>query len=291
MSPTVLTSMSIINMRWRPPRIWFEDDELRIATLGDILPKQELETRLKQLNQLVRAQCPSSHIEYYVFIFIITCIACSAGFSLAARSADISMWYPLILLIIPAALSFWTSRRRATLLYRIKQFEQVLKQTLREFNKKDRIQWSFRRPTSDDPLPNKFRTARLCLIIELTRPEEDLPSYQAAVTDVAFPIYYPRGLPPPSYSEANIQELQRSTASASSSSSSTTSSSQMMMIENNSTLATSTLYPPTCTSQTSLLLTVPEPAMVRHETATASSGVVNQTRTSDSGRHTNTYLN
>lgn len=48
-------------------------------------------------------------------------VACSAGFSLAARSADISMWYPLILLLVPAALSYWTSRRRATFVYRIRQ--------------------------------------------------------------------------------------------------------------------------------------------------------------------------
>lgn len=76
---------------------------------------------MRQLDRLVRTQCPSTHIEYYVFVFVIACVACSAGFSLAARSADISMWYPLILLLVPAALSYWTSRRRATFVHRIRQ--------------------------------------------------------------------------------------------------------------------------------------------------------------------------
>ncbi|KAI9488199.1 hypothetical protein BDB00DRAFT_877670 [Zychaea mexicana] len=254
---TMLMTISIINMRWRPPRLWLEDHERQIAVFSDILPKQVFDARLQQLNRLVRAQCPSSHTEYYVFVFIITCIACSAGFSLAARSADISMWYPLILLLVPAALSFWTSRRRATLVLRIKQFEQALKQTLREFNKKDRIRWSFRRPTAGDPLPTEFRTARLCLIIELGRAEEELPSYQAAVTDAASSIYYPRGLPPPSYSEVNMQELQQNRQHQHQQSSSLASSSRL----DGSTLT----FPATCSSQTSLIPTVPEPVMVRHQ--------------------------
>ncbi|KAG2227887.1 hypothetical protein INT45_002125 [Circinella minor] len=264
MPPTIITNMSIINMRWRPPRIWFEDNE-QITSLGDILPKEVFDSRLDQLNQLVRTKCPSSHAESYVFIFIITCIVCSAGFSLAARSTSISMWYPLVLLIVPAALSFWTSRRRTTLVYRIKKFEQELKQALQEFNEKDQIIWSFRRPSSDDPLPNNFQTARLCLVIELTQPDEDLPSYQAAVTNVVAPIYYTRGLPPPSYSEANMQEVQQY---------STPSRSSSEMLENS--MGTNIIYPPTCSSQTSLLLTVPEPAMVRHDVARNTTGIQQQ---------------
>ncbi|KAI7857480.1 hypothetical protein BDC45DRAFT_603524 [Circinella umbellata] len=264
MPSTIITNMSIINMRWQPPRIWFEDNE-QTTLLGDILPKEVFGSRLEQLNQLVRTKCPSSHVESYVFIFIITCIVCSAGFSLAARSTSISMWYPLVLLIVPAALSFWTSRRRATLVYRIKKFEQELKQALQEFNEKDQIIWSFRRPSSDDPLPSKLRTARLCLIIELTQPDEDLPSYQAAVTDVVSPIYYTRGLPPPSYSEANIREVQQYSTSSRSSSE---------ILENS--MGTSTIYPATCSSQTSLLLTVPEPAMVRHDVARNTTGIQQQ---------------
>ncbi|KAI8139030.1 hypothetical protein BJV82DRAFT_628773 [Fennellomyces sp. T-0311] len=243
---TVLTSMSIINMRWRPPRICFDDYE-RTATFSDLLPKQVFDDRLEQLNRLVRNKCPSSHTEYYVFVFIITCIACSAGFSLAARSADISMWYPLILLVIPAALSFWTSRRRASLVYRIKEFERVLKQTLREFNKSDRVRWSFRRPTGNDSIPVNYRTARLCLIVEISPEEEELPSYQAAVVDSSSSVYFPRGLPPPSYSEANMQQLLQPSSSS--------------RIES-STVGT---YPATCSSQTSLLPTIPEPALVRQD--------------------------
>ena len=127
----------------------------------------------------------------------------------------------------------------------------------------DRIRWSFRRPSSDDPLPNKFQTARLCLIVELTRPDEDLPSYQAAVADPVSSVYYTRGLPPPSYSEANMQELLQQNSSLSESTSSG-------MLENS--MCTNGTYPATCSSETSLLLAVPEPAVVRHNVTRSTAG-------------------
>jgi hypothetical protein len=51
----------------------------------------------------------------------IVFVIASAAFSLVARAAGVSMWYPLILLIFPAVLSLWTSRRRATMVYRVKE--------------------------------------------------------------------------------------------------------------------------------------------------------------------------
>ncbi|ORZ03498.1 hypothetical protein BCR43DRAFT_520634 [Syncephalastrum racemosum] len=170
------------------------------------IPETAYSERLLRLEHLVRHECPSSHVDYYVFCFVITCVMCSAGFSLAAQSADISMWYPLILLLIPAGLSFWTSRRRGRLGYRVNQFECTLKQTLREFNKVDcnayNVHWSFRRPAPTDPdTPHLVLRSswRLCLVIQvasttihthrdnstsissISTSNEELPSYQSAL--------------------------------------------------------------------------------------------------------------
>ncbi|KAI8379414.1 uncharacterized protein BYT42DRAFT_485061, partial [Radiomyces spectabilis] len=156
------------------------------SRLNTKLSKEEYLDRMQQLQVLVRTTCPSNHIDYYIFVFAISCIICSAAFSLIARSADISMWYPLILLLIPALLSFWTSRRRSTMLVRIKEFERSLKQILREFTKTDslsRLRWSFRRPTPEDAVPSQYGSARLCLIIELAQLDPELGTYFADHND------------------------------------------------------------------------------------------------------------
>ncbi|CDH56487.1 predicted protein [Lichtheimia corymbifera JMRC:FSU:9682] len=243
-----ITHINIITLRWMPPRIWFEDHD-QIPSFIEFLPKAIFEERLRQLDRLVRTQCPSTHIEYYVFVFVIACVACSAGFSLAARSADISMWYPLILLLVPAALSYWTSRRRATFVHRIRQFELALKQTLREFNKTDRLKWSFRRPSAHDALPSKYKNARLCLVIQISHYAEELPSYHTAVMSSSIVLDQQTLSPPPSYSQANLQDASS-------------------LSESTATSAPTLLYTSTNSSQTSLPLSHPEPAMVRSSSST-----------------------
>ncbi|KAF7724791.1 hypothetical protein EC973_000748 [Apophysomyces ossiformis] len=88
-------------------------------------------------------------------------------------------------------------------------FERTLKQTLEEFTKTDvshHIRWSFRRPTQDDPLPARYKSARLCLVIEITEldPEtallDELPSYQVAISSSGN-----TGTLPPSYSEVTMR--------------------------------------------------------------------------------------
>ncbi|KAI9317410.1 hypothetical protein BX666DRAFT_2120977 [Dichotomocladium elegans] len=212
---TIITSMSVITLRWIPPRICWEG-YVQIPSFVDFLPKHIFDERLSQIERLVREKCPSTHVEYYIFVFIIACIVCSAGFSLAARSANISMWYPLILLIVPAALSFWTSRRRSTYVHRIKEFEQALKQMLKDFNKMDRVRWSFRRPSANDTLPIKYKRARLCLVIQISSYSEELPSYQTAVmSNIALDNSFHQPLPPPSYSQIDCPTAASSIAGSS----------------------------------------------------------------------------
>ncbi|GAA5795823.1 hypothetical protein HPULCUR_001185 [Helicostylum pulchrum] len=114
------------------------------------------------------------------------------------------MWCPLILLLVPTGLSFWTSKRRSTLIVKIKEFESRLKKTLYEFNTNDsnhHINWSLERvPIEQAPC----RSARFCLMIHITEldPEmgiygEELPTYQVATNNIILP---------PSYELALIRE-------------------------------------------------------------------------------------
>jgi hypothetical protein len=74
---------------------------------------------------MVRKKYPSSHLDYYIFALAIVFVIASAAFSLVARAAGVSMWYPLILLLFPASLSLWTSRRRATMVNRVKEVSKL----------------------------------------------------------------------------------------------------------------------------------------------------------------------
>ncbi|CAO0800723.1 unnamed protein product [Mucor circinelloides] len=85
------------------------------------IPQTLAETRVEQLSRLVANQCPSHHVDFYVFTIAVLCVICSAIFTFVARSLHISMWCPLLLLLIPTALSFWTSKRRSTLIIKIKE--------------------------------------------------------------------------------------------------------------------------------------------------------------------------
>lgn len=138
------------------------------------------------------------------------------------------------------------------LIPRLLQFELALKQTLREFNKTDRLKWTFRRPTAQDVLPTKYKNARLCLVIQISHYAEELPSYHTAVMSSSIVLDQQTLSPPPSYSQANLQDASS-------------------VSESTATSAPTLLYTSTNSSQTSLPLSHPEPAMVRTSTVVPSS--------------------
>ncbi|KAG2189033.1 hypothetical protein INT44_004175 [Umbelopsis vinacea] len=184
-----------------------------------MLPRETFHARTKELRQLVRRKYPSSHWDYYIFLLAILSVIASAAFSLVARAAGVSMWYPLLLLVFPAILSLWTSRRRSTMVYRIKEFEKTLKSHLGDLNKRDasqhHLKWTVRRATRSD----RVEKATACLVIELAQcdPEVDvdpLPTYQEASEHVDTdhvmiqinhrPALEIREVPPPHYSETEV---------------------------------------------------------------------------------------
>ncbi|KAI8079498.1 uncharacterized protein B0P05DRAFT_540822, partial [Gilbertella persicaria] len=144
------------------------------------MPENTVKRRLDQLDQLVRHHCPSHHIDFYVFIVAILCVVCSAIFTFIARSLHISMWCPLLLLLIPTGLSFWTSKKRSTLGVRMKQFESLVNKTLYDFSSLDQhILWTMERMTMPQQAP--FKSARFCLMIQIKHTDDQLPSYQEAM--------------------------------------------------------------------------------------------------------------
>lgn len=85
------------------------------------LPSTLAQERINQLKQFTKEYCPSQHIDFYIFLIAIVCIVCSAIFTFIARSLSISMWFPLLLLLIPTILSFWTSKRRSRIYIKIRE--------------------------------------------------------------------------------------------------------------------------------------------------------------------------
>ncbi|KAI8389241.1 hypothetical protein BD560DRAFT_430218 [Blakeslea trispora] len=183
----ILANLYIVSQRWKPPKlIMLEPQPKIIHRLALYIPDTLTQARLDQLDQLVKEHCPSHHIDFYIFIVAVMCVVCSAVFTFVARSLQISMWCPLLLLLVPTGLSFWTSKRRSTLPTRTKEFESRVKKTLYGFTTVDHLVWSLERvPFNQTP----FKSAKLCLMIQLTTLEDQLPSYQEAMmTDyVAMP--------------------------------------------------------------------------------------------------------
>lgn len=60
----------------------------------------------------VKTNYPQIWVETYLFIFAVALIIAAAAFSIVARAANLSMWYPLIILLIPVIIAFITTRRR-----------------------------------------------------------------------------------------------------------------------------------------------------------------------------------
>ncbi|KAG2196641.1 hypothetical protein INT46_002349 [Mucor plumbeus] len=194
----------IVSLRWKPPKLIIKDESNIITSLSSFIPQTLIESRIEQLNCLVQNQCPSHHIDFYIFTIAVLCVICSAIFTFIARSLNISMWCPLLLLLIPTALSFWTSKRRSTLIVKIKEFESALKKTLYEYTATDQnIKWSLQRvPVDEAPCTS----VRFCLVIHIKEldPEmvyvgEELPSYQAALNTANIfnpPSYHELPVPP-----------------------------------------------------------------------------------------------
>lgn len=70
--------------------------------------------RLEALDKHIIEEYPHIWLDTYLFFTAICFVIATAAFSIIARAANLSMWYPLTMLVIPAIVGFITTRRRRT---------------------------------------------------------------------------------------------------------------------------------------------------------------------------------
>lgn len=77
------------------------------------LPEEVFNARMERLQLLIRKEFPNIHPDSYMFSVAILLVIITAVFSIIARGLEISMWYPLLILLAPGLLAYWTTRRRS----------------------------------------------------------------------------------------------------------------------------------------------------------------------------------
>ncbi|CAO3676046.1 unnamed protein product [Rhizopus stolonifer] len=147
------------------------------------------------------AEFPQIWIETYLFIVAIVLVALAAAISIVARATDLSVWYPLLILLAPAIIAFFTTRRRNTYYTRLSQYYDSLQTLLKELNSQDvtrQIKWSFRRLKETDTAfdlalspPITFYNINLVIDAsqintenELAQGGETLPAYDTSMMDI-----------------------------------------------------------------------------------------------------------
>ncbi|CAO3589472.1 unnamed protein product [Absidia cylindrospora] len=205
-----LAEFALISRKWKPAVLMLKSTNDYSSLLEYIAPN-ELESRLNTISSLVQNSYPQIWIDTYLFVLAIFFVLFAAAFSIALQataSQREKLWYPLLILIVPVIIAFWTSRRRSEYYERLKIFNELLQKYLKEFNSTDmtrQIKWQHRRLREDDTaealaLPGPLSRWQVVMIIEVIQidPEDIyplangmdvvLPSYNAAADDIVLDI-------------------------------------------------------------------------------------------------------
>jgi hypothetical protein len=67
---------------------------------------------MQELDTHILNEYPHIWIDTYLFFVAILFVVGAAAFSIIARAVDLSMWYPLIMLLIPGIIAYFTTKRR-----------------------------------------------------------------------------------------------------------------------------------------------------------------------------------
>lgn len=67
---------------------------------------------MQELNSHMYTQYPHIWIDTYLFFTAVMFVIGAATFSIIARAVNLSMWYPLIMLLIPGIIAYFTTKRR-----------------------------------------------------------------------------------------------------------------------------------------------------------------------------------
>ncbi|CAO3629527.1 unnamed protein product [Cunninghamella blakesleeana] len=168
------------------------------------MPAETIKERINTIQDIVLKSYPKIWIDSYLFLVAIIFVIGAAAFSIALQQTSDgshNLWYPLLVLLVPASIAFWTSRRRGVYYRQIGEFHEQLINCLKELTVLDttrQIKYRSRRPRDDDltdqlGVPTQWH---ISMIIEISQvdPEdinhqdEILPHYNSAAQDIVLDI-------------------------------------------------------------------------------------------------------
>ncbi|EIE81127.1 hypothetical protein G6F46_011744 [Rhizopus delemar] len=228
-----LASFPLIVKRWSKSKLHY-GTYAQYIHLREYLTEELFLTRLDAIEQHVLNEYPQVWLDTYLFLFAIVLVAVAAAISIVARATNLSVWYPLLILLAPAIIAFFTTRRRNSYYVRLSRYYDSLQTLLKELNSQDvtrQIKWSFRRPRESDTAFNLMLKPPLVLyninfIVEasqidieneLAQEGETLPAYDTSMMDIVLdmgpnhpqePRLMTQGHPlPPAYDPSSTIEM------------------------------------------------------------------------------------
>ena len=76
---------------------------------------------MNTITRLVLREFPHVCLDSHLFVLALALVIAAAIFAIAARALSIAMWYPLCILLIPAIIAYWTTRRRGLYFIKVTQ--------------------------------------------------------------------------------------------------------------------------------------------------------------------------
>ncbi|KAI9319412.1 hypothetical protein BX666DRAFT_1840741, partial [Dichotomocladium elegans] len=200
-----LAVFPLIIRRWRSSGLVCDTYEA-FPHLAEYLPEDIFDARITSLKKLVGELYPNVYPDSYLFVCSALLVIAAVIFSIYARNLEISLWYPLLILLLPAILACWSSRRRSAHYTKLRKFHDRLQTLLKEMTREDvlrQVKWDFRPVRAYDNaaslhLRPPLSSYTVGLVIEATQADsadevthetgDVLPSYIAATQDVVLEI-------------------------------------------------------------------------------------------------------
>ncbi|KAI8068607.1 hypothetical protein BC940DRAFT_298610 [Gongronella butleri] len=205
-----LAAFALVSQRWRRASLvhgTLED----YPRLQEVMTAEVLDARLAAINELIQTTYPQIWLDSYLFFLAILLVVFAAVLSISLQSTNqdkSKLWYPLLVLVGPATIACYTSRRRTLYYVKFHRFQTNLQTLLKEMTVSDasrHIKWFHRRPREDEspsdlllePPMSKYSIALIIQVVQidpedLAQQVDDvnlvLPSYHAAIEDVVLDV-------------------------------------------------------------------------------------------------------
>ncbi|KAI8328932.1 hypothetical protein EDC96DRAFT_452593 [Choanephora cucurbitarum] len=197
-----LAEFPLLVRRWRRSTLYYAEYN-QYSQLREYLPEDIFISRLATIDEHVRHKYPHVWIDTYAFVTAVVFVMGTAAFSVIARAAELSMWYPLLLLAVPAFVAFFTTRRKSSYYRRLSDYYESLQSCLKELNSLDvtrQIKWNCRRMRESDTIASlhlkppssqytiNFVIEVIQINVENELAQEMLPAYDTSMMDVVLAV-------------------------------------------------------------------------------------------------------